>query len=243
MSRLLLVDDDAATLEWMAPMLEVRGHEVRGFTSASAALSTLKEWRPDLIISDMLMPEMDGLTFAHMTRLCHGVPIMFVSVAKLHAEAVLAGASGFVQKPATAADVRAAVDRVLGRGVEHNAILVVDDDSSTRELCRMVLEPRFRVLEADQGETALAALAHSRVDLVITDVHMPVMNGADLIRKMRADPATALIPVIVQTSDQSVLGAPVWRELQVSQVIDKMDFITWINQQIGFHLGQSAELR
>jgi CheY-like chemotaxis protein len=236
MSKLLLVDDDAATLEWMTPMLETRGHEVYGFTSAAAALPMLKEWRPDLIISDVLMPEMHGFTFARLVRRCHGVPIIFVSVASVRAEAVLAGASGFVQKPATAADVRAAVDRVLGRGGERSVVLVVDDDASTLELCRLVLEPTFRVVEAEHGAAALATIARERIDLVITDVHMPVMNGAELIRNLRAKEETALLPVIVQTSDQGALGAPVWRELQVSQVVDKMDFITWIDHQIGLHL-------
>src|SRR5262249_25827543 len=114
MARLLVIDDDANTLEWMIPALASRGHQVRGLSRATMAMSTIDEWAPDLIIADILMPEMDGLTFARATRRHRGVPVMFVSVAKKQAEAVIAGALGYVQKPATAAEVRAAVDRVLG---------------------------------------------------------------------------------------------------------------------------------
>ena len=46
------------------------------------------------------------------------------------------------------------------------------------------------------------------IALAIVDVHMPVMNGVELIRAMRADPRFALIPVVVQTSDRAAARAP-----------------------------------
>lgn len=236
MAKLLLVDDDQGTLGWMAPALEARGHVVRGVASPTEALGAMDEWTPDLIISDIMMPEMDGLTFARIARRHRGVPLMFVSIARKQAEAVIAGAVGYVQKPATAAEIRAAVDRVLGRRAERNVILVVDDDADLRELYRTFLEPRFVMVDAEHGAAALDIMAARRVDLAIVDVHMPVMNGVELIRKMRATPELAEVPVIVQTSDRSALTAPVWRDLRVSQLIDKGDFLEWVAGQIDAHM-------
>lgn len=210
MAALLLVDDDPATIAWMVPALEGRGHEARAFTSSREALGALEGWTPDLIISDILMPELDGLAFARLARRLRGVPVLFVSIARREADAVLAGALGYLQKPATASELRAAVDSVLGRRAERNTILIVDDEEDVRELYRTFLEPRFVVVDAEHGEAALAVMESRRIDLAIIDLHMPVMNGVNLIRAMRASPQLQAIPVIVQTSDRSALAAPVW---------------------------------
>ncbi len=243
MAKLLLVDDDAGALGWMAPALASRGHVVHTATSAKRALDELQSWRPDLIITDIFMPEMDGITFARLTRRYHGVPVMFVSIAKKEAEAVIAGAAGYVQKPATPDEVRAAVDRVLGRRADRNTILIVDDDPETRELYHDFLEPRFEVLEAEHGAAALALMKVRRVDLAVVDIHMPVMNGLELLRTMRASPELEQLPVIVQTSDRAALRAPVWRDLRVSMLVDKRDFLSWLLAQIDAHLAEDEQQR
>jgi CheY-like chemotaxis protein len=232
-----MVDDDAGALAWMVPALESRGHIVRGFSQGQAALSAMETWTPDLIIADILMPEMDGLTFARLTRRYRGVPLMFISIAQKQADAVIAGAVGYVRKPATADQVRDAVEQVLGRGAERNTILLVDDDVEILGLYQTFLEPRFAVVCAVNGLAALEVLAARHVDLAIVDVHMPVMNGAELIRRIRSTPALAQLPVVVQTSDRGALAAPVWRDLQVSRLINKIDFLEWLNGRIGQHVG------
>jgi CheY-like chemotaxis protein len=237
MARLLLVDDDLGTLEWMSAALEASGHEVRTVQSGHLALEALGTWSPQLIITDLLMPEMDGLAFAHVVRRFRGTPLMFISVARREAEAVLSGALGYVRKPASAAEVRRAVEQVLGRGAARNTILVVDDDDIILDLYRTILEPRFQVLTAGDGRAALSMLEARAVDLMIADVHMPIMNGVDLIRAVRRDPRLRGLPVLVQTSDNSLIQAPVWVDLQVSQVLAKSEFMRWICAQIDNHTG------
>jgi CheY-like chemotaxis protein len=232
MSKLLMLDDDEEATTWMRAALESRGHEVTTFHSARAALRSLETFTPDLIVTDILMPEIDGVAFARFVRRHRGVPVMFVSIAKKQAEAVLAGAVGYVTKPASANDIRDAVDRVLGERRERNVILVVDDDQDVRDIYRDYLEERFDIVGAANGEEALACLKAHRVDLAIVDVHMPVMNGIDLVRAIRADPALDALPVIVQTSDATAARAPVWKPLRVAQVLDKFRFADWFEEQM-----------
>jgi CheY-like chemotaxis protein len=227
MARLLLLDDDAETLTWVAAALRGHGHEVVAFRSGTAALAALETFTPDLIVTDVLMPELDGLAFARLVRKRRGVPLIFVSIAKKQAEAVLAGAVGYVQKPASASEIRAAVDRVLGEGARRNTILIVDDDEDVRVLYRAYLEPPFTVLTAENGKVALDTLRSRHPDLAIVDVHMPVMNGVELLRAIRADPELERLPVVVQTSDRAALSAPIWGTLRVSQVLDKVHFVEW----------------
>lgn len=242
MAKLLLLDDDAEALAWLAPALELKGHEVRAFTHGTAALDAMQSWTPDLILADIVMVEMSGLEFARLTRRLRGVPLMFVSVASLRAEAVIAGAVGYVQKPATAAEVRAEVERVLGRRGERSTILVVDDDPGVRWLFRSFLERQFDVLDAEHGMRALELLASHRVDLAIIDVHMPIMGGAELIRRIRSTPSLERLPIIVQTGDRSTIGAPVWRDLHVAHVIEKDDFLEWLASRIDAHLHERRPL-
>jgi len=224
----------------MTAALSSLGHEVRGFASGREALAGLGVFHPDLIIADILMPEMDGISFARIVRAHGGPPVLFISIARRQADAILAGAVGYVQKPATADEVRAAVAAVLGNKPRRATILVVDDDPDMRSLYRQFLEREFEVLEAGDGREGLDVLRRRRADLVITDVHMPNMNGVQFIRALRAEPALQRVPVIVETSDRAARRLPVWRELGVAYQIDKADFMVWLNRNIGAALQEQA---
>lgn len=96
-------------------------------------------------------------------------------------------------------------------------ILVVDDESNMRLLIRMILESAgYEVVEAAHGAAALERVKESRLDLVVTDVMMPVMSGRELVERLRADPGTASIPIVAVSANSSsvansadvVLGKP-----------------------------------
>lgn len=240
MADIILLDDQIDALDWMSAALDALGHTVRRFSSAARAIAALDERSPDLVVCDIFMPEMDGLAFARMARTYGGVPIMFVSIARLRADAVLAGAVGWVKKPATAAEIRSAVERALGPRASAK-VLVTDDDDDTRELYRAFLEPRFEVVAAHDGREALSLLDAGGIDLLVADVHMPVMNGVELVRAVREDPRYDELPIVVQSSDLAALRAPVWRELCVDARIEKAQFLDWLDGRIADHVPRPSE--
>jgi CheY-like chemotaxis protein len=80
-------------------------------------------------------------------------------------------------------------------------VLVVDDDPLIREVLTTVLDlEELRVSTAPDGASALAMVAHDRPDVVICDVMMPGMDGLEVCRRLKADPATATIPVVLLTA-------------------------------------------
>ncbi|HEX3212236.1 MAG TPA: response regulator, partial [Actinomycetota bacterium] len=84
------------------------------------------------------------------------------------------------------------------------SVLVVDDTAVVRELERSILEGAgYRVRTAADGRLALAALADTPADLVVTDVEMPNCDGLELTRAIRAEPGLAGLPVVVVTSRSS----------------------------------------
>ncbi len=81
-------------------------------------------------------------------------------------------------------------------------ILVVDDSTTMRQMVSFTLsEAGHEVTEAVDGQHALAEAKARRYDLVITDVNMPVMNGIDLVKSLRAIPEFKFIPILVLTTE------------------------------------------
>ncbi|WP_246064073.1 ATP-binding protein [Blastococcus colisei] len=79
-------------------------------------------------------------------------------------------------------------------------VLVVDDNADMRAYLTRLLGPHWSVRTTANGEEALAAVAERLPDLVLTDVMMPRVDGFELLRALRADPATRHIPVIMLTA-------------------------------------------
>ncbi|SEQ97158.1 SpoIIE family protein phosphatase [Actinokineospora terrae] len=75
-------------------------------------------------------------------------------------------------------------------------VLVVDDNPDLRRFVTALLSPTWKVVQAPDGVTALARVAEDAPDLVLTDVMMPGMSGFELLHTLRADPATAELPVV-----------------------------------------------
>ena len=86
-------------------------------------------------------------------------------------------------------------------------ILIVDDSATMRALVRAALEvDAHAVVEAPNGAAALSALAHTTVDLVITDVIMPEMDGLSLTRALRDDARFRDVPILVLTTEATGAG-------------------------------------
>jgi putative two-component system response regulator len=80
-------------------------------------------------------------------------------------------------------------------------ILVVDDEAPNRRFMRRILEPLgYEVLEAADGEEALAVLGRESPDIVLLDIQMPKMDGYTVCRTIKHDPKTRLVPVVIVTS-------------------------------------------
>jgi CheY-like chemotaxis protein len=81
-------------------------------------------------------------------------------------------------------------------------ILVVDDNAVSRELMRAILKgPDRTIVEAGDGREALDKIAEAPPDLVLLDVHMPVLDGFSVLRELRADPRFRSLRVIAVTAN------------------------------------------
>jgi two-component system cell cycle response regulator DivK len=80
-------------------------------------------------------------------------------------------------------------------------ILVVEDQEDNRQIIRDMLAPTdYEITEAENGEEALVAIAKQRPDLILMDIQLPIMDGYEATRRIKADASLRAIPIIAVTS-------------------------------------------
>jgi putative two-component system response regulator len=83
-----------------------------------------------------------------------------------------------------------------------HSILVVDDDATNLRMLQEILKPSYKVYAAPSGQWALGFLENHTPDLILLDIEMPVMNGYELIRRLKEDARFASIPVLFLTAQE-----------------------------------------
>jgi DNA-binding response OmpR family regulator len=118
------------------------------------------------------------------------------------------------------------------------SILVVDDDPVILQLLRVNFELEgFDVLTAPDGESALALAREHTPDVVVTDVMMPRMSGLELLEKLKSDPVTGAIPVLLLTAKAQQVDIETGRvagaDDYVTKPFDPMDLVDRVNRLSG----------
>ena len=116
--RVLVVDDEPQITRTLRSSLSAHGYDVRTAADGVSALDTFHDWHPDLVITDLQMPEMDGLKFCQELRIGSQVPIIVLSVRgdeRTKVKALDAGADDYVTKPFGIDELLARVRAALRR--------------------------------------------------------------------------------------------------------------------------------
>lgn len=116
--KILVVDDESQITRVLRRSLTAHRYSVRTAADALSALDTFHDWKPDLIVSDLQMPEMDGIELCREIRKISSVPIIVLSVKgeeKTKIEALDAGADDYVTKPFSIDELMARIRAALRR--------------------------------------------------------------------------------------------------------------------------------
>jgi two-component system KDP operon response regulator KdpE len=118
-SRVLVVDDESQITRVLRTVLTSQGYQVRTAAEGEAALTDFKEWNPELVITDLYMPHMNGVELCRRIRALSSVPIIVLSVKgeeRSKVEALDSGADDYVTKPFGIDELMARVRAALRRG-------------------------------------------------------------------------------------------------------------------------------
>jgi two-component system KDP operon response regulator KdpE len=132
--KILIVDDEPQITRVLKTTLSSRGYSTRTASDGDDALQVIKEWSPDLLITDLRMPNMDGLQLCRYLRTKSQIPIIVLSVRgeeRTKVEALDAGADDYVTKPFSTnellARVRAALRRALAAQPPESPVIAIGD--------------------------------------------------------------------------------------------------------------------
>ena len=114
--KILVVDDEAMIREILAEWLEMSGYECCTASDGHEGLVQVREQRPDLVITDIRMPRMDGYEFSRRVRQISDVPIIVITGQPLKDVPGENLMDGFIEKPVQMADFLAKVGLVLAAG-------------------------------------------------------------------------------------------------------------------------------
>jgi len=203
--KVLVVDDEKDSRDLMAHYLEDFGCRVFTATNGEQGLAAARDFRPDLITLDLMMPGMTGwevLKHLKADKDLRHIPVVVVSIVAGEGRGRLLGAVDLVTKPFEREDLL----RVLWRNLVRKRggrILVVDDEETARTMLAEYLSTLgLEVITAADGQEGLEAIRQEAPDCVLLDMVMPVMDGMTFLQKLRANPLHTGLPVIVLTAKE-----------------------------------------
>ncbi|MFP4039179.1 MAG: sigma-54-dependent transcriptional regulator [Desulfosudaceae bacterium] len=124
--RILLVEDDYGLAQMLQEELTDAGYEVSSASTVEVAINLIKEWEPDAVISDLKLPDSDGMTLLQWTRELYTQPGFLIITAfgsiPQAVEALKSGADDFLAKPLDLEHLRISVDRILQRRKLQNEV-------------------------------------------------------------------------------------------------------------------------
>ena len=218
-ARILVVDDSKSIRFALESQLREEGFDVTTAVDGEEGLAKAVEGEFDLVITDLDMPKMDG--FELCTRLksefkTSHIPIIILSARdsdetiergfRVGADAYLAKGDRIEDKVERIKDILRTKNFLTG-----SRILVADDSSSVRLFLQSGLnEAGFRTEVVTNGQEALDRIDEFKPDLILSDLMMPEVDGADLLRAVTRSEAHRAIPVIIMST---VSDRPLMRRL------------------------------
>lgn len=196
-NRILVVDDEEGLRATLAANLELEGYEVAMADSGAGAVAQVAASRFDLVITDVRMPEMNGLeAFRRIRKLRPGAPVIMMTAFTAESmleQAVAEGVYTVIHKPFPMARVIGLVRRAIAGGV----VLVVDDaPEQAASIVQMLDEAGIRAEIAHDGPSAVKRVAQGHVDLCVLDLVMPRMDGVTAYEGMRrVDPSIGVVAI------------------------------------------------
>ncbi len=122
-----------------------------------------------------------------------------------------------------------------------SSVLVVDDEVLILSTTRKVLESAgFDVTTAQSGQAAVDSALREAPDVILLDIMMPAMDGWETLRRLRAEPRTASIPVIVFTAREHVRGGRLARDLGAVDYVPKPFQLDDLVARVRAHASRAA---
>lgn len=171
--NILVVDDDANIRQLLRQELETEGYEVREATDGMDALTQIKTTIPDLIILDVMMPQISGFDVAAVLKnnpATMNIPIIILSIIEDKERGYRLGIDRYFTKPLNTESLLREIGLLISQGTSKKKVLVVDEDISTVKILASVLQAKgYSVVEASNGPECIEKALSIKPDMIIVD--------------------------------------------------------------------------
>ncbi len=198
--KILVVDDDPTIIKLLETKLTEHGYEVASAGDGREALERYPDFKPDIIILDILMPKMDGYTFVVEFKKIGDLritPIIVVtSLPDMQDIFAIEGINDYIVKPFKMEDLLRKIERrMLAKGKK---ILVVDDEPVMVDTIKSRLRHNgYEVITASDGMQGLEIAKREKPDLIVLDVMMPKLDGYHVCRMLKFDEKYRSISIVM----------------------------------------------
>ncbi len=250
---ILCVDDDPAVLDLLKEYFTLQGFVVLTATNGVEAFLQVKQWMPRAVVMDLFMPRLGGIgALGRIKALNPGIAVILVSgmgnALDLVTEAGLSVA-GALAKPLDLGKLSETLARVgvlaplalaNGSGAVPSRpvrakVLVVDDELEMRKLVTEHLQGKgYEVLEAADGEEALARLPEYKPHMVLLDLMMQGIGGMETLRRIKA--MQPEVCVIMVTAIEEIESAQTALGLGASDYVTKPFSLQYLDSVLEVHL-------
>ena len=238
----LVVEDSEPAAALLAETLRRARYRVVVERDGERTVQRAIELRPHAITLDLMLPKVDGwdvLRALKDTPATRDIPVVVISVLDDHSVGFALGADDYLVKP-VGREALLNVMGGLGRAGVHEGgplvVLAVDDDEVAQQLLKEMLEPQFSVLAAADGYAGLEIARSRQPDVMILDLTMPGLSGFEVVTRLKADPATREMPIVILTArqlneaDRKRLSGNVSRVMQKGDA-GAADLLRWLRTQ------------
>jgi len=245
--RVLIIDDDEAVHAVLTNMLTREGYSTRDARDGKEGVRLAREYRPDIVILDILMPGMDGwMVLSQLKAIpeCASIPIILLTMLENQEMGFALGAADYLTKPIEAEKLLPVLARHAAPHQRDSAtVLVVEDDPPSRQLVvRMLTQEGVAVKEAANGKEALEVLQSGVAPvMIILDLVMAEMDGFEFLRQIRPHAEWSKIPVVVVSSLDLTAEAQQTLKSQVERIFEKgrfarEDLLREVRESINQHM-------
>ncbi len=230
-STILVIDDDPTIRDLMTRHLEKNNFSVLQALDGAQGIKMAREYKPDAITLDILMPEMDGwsvLRTLKADKQVSDIPVVMASIIDEKKKGFSLGAADYLSKPVERDRLIGSISKLLG-GKVGKVILIVEDNDDLRFTVKEALtSAEYIVLEASNGKEALDILndkSKKNPDLILLDLMMPKMNGFEFLEAYRKEfekqaPVVVITGADLDEDDKKFLSSETSRVLEKSSMSD-----------------------
>jgi len=204
-TKLLLIDDDPIMQDLIRRYFGTRGFNVIVASGGKEGLEKAKSTQPEVILLDVMMPEMDGWSVLNSLKTdpdLASIPVVMTTMVENRKLGFALGASDSLVKPLDRQQLNIVLAK-YGDNKNNNkhAALVVEDDPESLEITSRTLErDGWRVIQATNGREALDRLNEAIPSVIILDLMMPVMDGFEFVEAVRANPLWQSLLIVILTA-------------------------------------------